>query len=140
MPRVKYIGTNVKTDSITGVGLEWQPGQVRDVTATVAEHLLSYSDTWVRADGKADTPEEARKEHAVKKPQDKEEPIGYLEKDKHVEEPLPVVDFHGMNKDALQKYAREKWNLTLDKKWSESYTREQVVKEHTKRAMEDKDD
>jgi hypothetical protein len=132
MPRVRYIGNNVKTDSIAGVGLQWAPGQVRDVTATVAAHLLSYTDTWVPESEPEGTPAEALKEHA-------EEPIGFREEEKRAEEPLAVVDFHSMTKDAMQKYAKQHWNMTLDKKMSESHTRETIIKEHSKREMEDKD-
>ena len=48
MPQVKYIGSSAKTDSIYGIGLRWEPGQVRNVTAEVAERLLAYTDTWAR--------------------------------------------------------------------------------------------
>ena len=122
--KVKYIGNCVKTDSITGVGLIWEPGQEREVTSTVAEHLLSYTDTWVKA--KDATHNEAP-----------DEPVDVREKEKLPEEPLPVVDFHGMNKAALTTYAMEKWNEKFDKRMSETAIRERVIKLFTKHEMAD---
>ena len=58
MPSVKYIGKTAKTDSINGIGLRWKPGQVRSVTAQVAERLLPFSDTWSKADRPADDGED----------------------------------------------------------------------------------
>ena len=136
--KVKYIGKNVKTDSITGVGLVWEPGQERDVTSTVAEHLLAYTDTWVKAENEIHKHDNEALAPTRVEAGRKEEPVGFLEKGKLPEEPLPVVDFHGMNKDALMTYAKEKWNEKFDKRQSETAIRERVIKLHTKHEMEDK--
>lgn len=136
--KVKYIGPNTKTDSITGVGLAWEPGQVRDVTSTVAEHLLAYKDTWVKDDSEIHHHENEALGPVHAEAGRKEEPVGFLEKDTRPEEPLPVVNFHAMNKDALIKFAAEQYNEKFDKKQSEDVIRERVIKLHTKHEMDDK--
>ena len=122
MPQVKYIGSSVKTDSISGIGLRWEPGQVRNVTAGVAERLLAFTDTWVR--------EQAGKAPDV-------EPVGLAEAEKPVEEPLPVIDFHAMDKTALVEFAEDKYNEQLDKRLSEETIRHKVITLFTKHEMAD---
>lgn len=122
--QVKYIGDHVKTDSIDGVGLRWEPGQTREVTSTVAAHLLAYTDTWVKGDDAAET-------------QYEEDPIGLTEKSKRVEEPMPVVDFHSMDKEALQRFAEDNIPEKMDKRWSESVLRERVIKAWTAKHAEE---
>ncbi|SEK64295.1 hypothetical protein [Nitrosovibrio tenuis] len=112
MPQVKYIGATVKTDSINGIGLRWHPGQVRNVTAEVAERLFIYTDTWLGM--RDEQPVEA-------------EPIGLAHMQKPVEEPLPVFDFHGMGKDALVTFAQREYNERLDKRLSETTLRHKVI-------------
>jgi hypothetical protein len=117
MQQVKYIGTCVKTDSINGVRLKWEPGQVRNVTAGVAERLLAYSDTWV--------PEQAVEGGEANKPGD--DPIGLVQEEKPVEEPLPVIDFHAMDKKAMVEYAERNYNERLDKRQSEDVIRHKLI-------------
>lgn len=136
--KVKYIGLNGKVDSITGVGLAWTPGQVRDVTSTVAEHLLAYRDTWVKAEDETNHHDNEALGPVHAEAGKEEEPVGFLEKDKLPEEPLPVVNFHAMDRAALEKYAREQWNEKFDKRTSEDVIRERVIKLHTKHEMDDK--
>jgi len=112
MPQVKYIGGTVKVDSITGIGLHWQPGQVRHVTAELAERLLAYTDTWLSVQG----------EEAVNR-----DPVGLAQAPAPVEEPLPVIDFHGMDKNALVAFAVREYNERLDKRLSEGTLRHQVI-------------
>jgi hypothetical protein len=121
MPQVKYIGSNFKTDSISGIGLHWEPGQVRNVTAEVAERLLAYTDTWVR--------EQTEKAADV-------EPVGLAEAEKPVEEPLPVIDFHGMDKNALVEFAEDKYNERLDRRLSEETIRHKVISLFTQHEMD----
>ncbi|MEO7320364.1 MAG: hypothetical protein ABIW02_01860 [Nitrosospira sp.] len=113
MPQVKYVGTCVKMDSIIGVGLKWEPGQIRNVTAEVAERLLAFSDTWIAA--------QAAESHNAS------DPIGLAQEKKSVEEPLPVVDFHAMNKNAMVEYAERNYNERLDKRQSEAVIRHQLI-------------
>jgi hypothetical protein len=112
MPQVKYIATGIKIDSINGVGLRWEPGQVRNVSSEIAERLLAYSDTWVQV-------------------QDDEsgnvEPLRLAEAEKPVEEPLPVIDFHSMGKKALLEYAERKYNERLDGRQNEETVRHKVI-------------
>ncbi|MGH8684135.1 MAG: hypothetical protein ACREUM_02160 [Nitrosospira sp.] len=112
MPQVKYIGTCIKTDSINGVGLRWEPGQARNVTAEVAERLLAFSDTWAKEVGEetADA-----------------EPISLAQAEKPVEEPLPIIDFQGMDKKALIEFAERKYNERLDKRQNEDTVRHKVI-------------
>ncbi|HEY6044925.1 MAG TPA: hypothetical protein VIU43_08485 [Nitrosospira sp.] len=110
--QIKYIGKCVKTDSVLGVGLNWTPGQVRNVTPEVAERLLRFSDTWQVIQGE-DT--------------GKEPPIGLMVADKPVEEPLPVIDFHAMDKASLVQFAEREYNVRLDKRLSDSSLRHKVI-------------
>lgn len=109
MPRVRYIGATPKTDSIKGVGLPWEPGQERDVTATVAEHLLPYTDTWVVAGAGENFGDQSSKDG---------EPVGFLEEEPLTEEPIPVVDFHSMDRKAMQDYSMTHFGEKLDTKMS----------------------
>lgn len=112
MPHVKYIAAGIKIDSINGVGLRWEPSQVRNVSSEVAERLLVYSDTWVQV-------------------QDDEsgnvEPLHLVEAEKPVEEPLPVIDFHSMDKKALLEFAERKYNERLDRRQNEETVRHKVI-------------
>jgi hypothetical protein len=111
MPQVQYTAAGAKVDSIRGVGLHWTPGQVRYVTSEVAERLLHFRDTWEKVDGEAVN----------------DDPIGLAEEDKSVEEPIPVVDFHGMDKDVLAEFAQRNYNQKLDKRQSREALRQKVV-------------
>lgn len=115
MPQVKYIGTCIKTDSINGVGLRWEPGQARNVTAEIAERLLAFSDTWTQEE------EQASQGHKA------DEPIGLAQEEKPVEEPLPVVDFHAMDKQAMVEYAERNYNERLDKRQNEDVIRHKLI-------------
>ena len=111
MPQVKYIANGVKIDSIVGVGLHWEPGQVRNVTAEVAQRLTTFSDTWIAVEGESLNTE----------------PVGLTEAAKPTEEPLPVIDFHAMDKDALIEFASTKYNEKLDKRQSAETLRHKVI-------------
>jgi hypothetical protein len=135
--QVKYIGNHVKTDSIPGVGLRWEPGQQREVTSTVAAHLLAYPDTWIKGEEESDkTIKESQKERSVEAG-DKPEPIDFLEEDKRPEEPMPVVNFHDMDGKKLREYAERHWNEKFPKHWGEDVVRERVIKRHTKEHAEE---
>jgi len=108
--QVQYIGKCDKQDSIRGVGLHWSPGQVRNVTSGVAERLLHFRDTWVKMND-----------------EEGNDPIDLTEDEKSVEEPLPVVDFHAMDKKALVEWAETKYNERLDKRQSEDTIRHKVI-------------
>lgn len=119
--RVKYIGKCDKTDSIVGVGLAWVPGQERDVTGTVAAHLLAYTDTWVKAEG-----EEGEVDSAGR------EPIGlFNKKDDEAELPIPVVDFHSMTKAQLAEYLKTNYKEKVDKRQSLADLRQLATERHT---------
>ena len=100
MPQVQYLGTCSKQDSIRGIGLHWEPGQTRHVTAGVAERLLRFSDTW----------------KSIEQETDGNDPIDLIEDEKPCEEPLPVVDFHAMSKDEMVDYAAKQYGEKLDKR------------------------
>lgn len=135
--QVKYIGNHVKTDSIPGVGLRWEPGQQRDVTSTVAAHLLAYTDTWVKGDEESDRHVSESQDETRVEAGDKPEPIGFLEEDKRPDEPIAVVNFHAMNKDQLVKYAEDHWHERFDRRQSENVIRERIIKRHTKEQMDE---
>ena len=112
MPQVKYIAAGIKIDSINGVGLRWEPGQVRNVSSEVAELLLVYSDTWVQVQDDESG---------------KVEPLRLVKAEKPVEEPLPVIDFHSMGKKALLEFAERKYNERLDRRQNEETVRHKVI-------------
>jgi hypothetical protein len=112
MPQVKYIADCIKVDSVPGIGLRWQPGQVRNVKTEVAERLLSYSDTWTRV--------EDEKTSNI-------EPVGLVQAEEPAEEPLPVIDFHSMNKKTLLEFAERRYNERLDKRQNEETIRHKVI-------------
>ncbi|KIO48194.1 hypothetical protein [Nitrosospira sp. NpAV] len=118
MPRVKYLSTCIKTDSINNIGLRWEPGQVRNVTAEVAERLLAYSDTWAQ-----------EKEQEPQAPQTPpaDEPVGLAREEKAMEEPLPVVDFHAMDKKTMVEYASRHYNERLDQRQNENVIRHKLI-------------
>ncbi|SFU75045.1 hypothetical protein [Nitrosospira multiformis] len=122
MPKVKYIATGIKIDSINGVGLRWEPDQVRNVSAEVAERLLVYSDTWMRV---------------YDETLDNVVPIGLAQAEKPVEEPLPVIDFHSMRKKALLEFAERKYNERLDRRQNEGTIRHKVIALFSKNEMPD---
>ena len=122
MPKVKYIAAGIKIDSINGVGLRWEPGQMRNVSAEVAERLLVYSDTWV---------------HIHDKELDNVVPIGLAQAEKPVEEPLPVIDFHSMSKKTLLEFAERKYNERLDGRQNEGTIRHKVIALFSKNEMRD---
>ena len=111
MPQVKYIAAGVKIDSVRGVGLRWEPEQVRNVTAEVAERLLIYSDTWIAVEGESLNAE----------------PVDLSEELKPAEEPLPVINFHAMDKKALLEFAETKYGEKFDKRKSEIDLRHRVI-------------
>lgn len=121
MPKVEYIGTTAKTDSIDGIGLHWEPGQARDVTGQVAERLLVYSDTWRSAQEKAGFNPEA---------------VDLTPPSKEAEEPLPAVDFHAMDKKAMIDYAERHYGEQLNKRMSEENIRHKLIALFTHHEME----
>lgn len=122
MPKVKYIATGIKIDSINGVGLRWEPDQMRNVSAEVAERLLVYSDTWMRVHDET---------------LDNVVPIGLAQAEQPVEEPLPVIDFHSMSKKALLEFAERKYNERLDRRQNEGTIRHKVIALFSKNEMPD---
>lgn len=113
--QVKYIGKCNKTDSITGSGLHWEPGQIRNVTPELAERLLRFTDTWEKV------------EAVVSVMTQPEEEIGLTQAEKPVEEPLPVIDFHAMDKASLVQFAEREYNVRLDKRLSDESLRHKVI-------------
>lgn len=121
MSQVQYIGGIAKTDSIEGIGLHWEPGQARSVSAEVAERLLAYPDTWTMVASPALA---------------SSEPIHLAPPVKEVEEPLPVIDFHAMDKDAMIDYAEHRYGERLDRRLSKENIRHRLIGLFTQREME----
>jgi len=130
MPQVQYIANGVKIDSIVGVGLRWEPGQVRNVTAEVAQRLTAFSDTWVLSTETAEKGvdvEQVSDSKGEKTVDDSDNEIGLTTDAKPMEEPLPVINFHAMDKDALVEFAEKKYNEKLDKRQSAETLRHKVI-------------
>lgn len=111
---VKYKLDYRKQDSIGGIGLVWQPGQVRNVSQEAAAKLLAYSDTWEQAEYSTVEAENAPE-------------VGLTQEEKPAEEPLPVIDFLAMDKKALVEFAQTKYNEKLDKRQTEETIRHRVI-------------
>jgi len=58
---------------------------------------------------------------------DSDNEIGLTTDTEPTEEPLPVIDFHAMDKDALIEFASTKYNEKLDKRNSEETLRHKVI-------------
>ena len=132
MPQVKYIANGVKIDSIVGVGLHWEPGQVRNVTAEVAQRLTAFTDTWVLALStktaeKGANMRQVSDSKGEEDADDSDNEIGLTTDTEPTEEPLPVIDFHAMDKDALIEFASTKYNEKLDKRQSAETLRHKVI-------------
>jgi hypothetical protein len=56
-----------------------------------------------------------------------DDPIGLVQEEKPVEEPLPVIDFHAMDKKAMVEYAERNYNERLDKRQSEDVIRHKLI-------------
>ncbi len=82
---------------------------------------MHYTDTWIKVDA------EERKD---------EQPIGLGKEEKPAEEPLPVIDFHAMDKAALVQFAEREYNERLDRRLSEIVLRHKVVALFGKRQAE----
>lgn len=102
--------------------LTWQPGDVKNLEPALAEKLLSYADTWERADEPASA--------------SVSEEIGLPTGEKPVEEPLPVIDFHAMDKGAMLEFAEKRYNERIDKRLSEESIRHKVIALFTQHEMD----
>lgn len=130
MPRVKYIAKGARLDSVRGVGLMWEPGQVRNVTDDVAERLLPFADMWERVESKKEpVQKELANDEGEKEPaQDEQEgEIGLSQEEKPAEEPLPVIDFHAMDKAAMINFAETHYNERFDKRQNEEAIRHKLI-------------
>ena len=124
--KVKYIGTCIKTDSIAGAGLRWEPNQVRDVSPELAEKLLSFTDTWQQTGpvGK----EQRGLEHVDDDPENPlTQPVGLLEEEKQTEVALPLVDYHAMDKKTMAEYAQDNHGVKLDPKSTAADMRQELI-------------
>jgi hypothetical protein len=63
--------------------------------------------------------------------------MGLKQDEKPVEEPLPVVDFHAMDKKALLNWAETKYNERIDKRLAEESIRHKVIALFSKHEMAD---
>jgi hypothetical protein len=107
--QIQYIGKCKKQDSVRGVGLHWEPGQVRNVSLGVAERLLPFKDTWIPLGESSG------------------EEIDLIPEEKAKEEPLPVIDFHAMDKAALVQFVEREYNERLDKRLSTESLRHKAI-------------
>lgn len=111
---IKYLLDYTKQDSINGCGIRWEPGQTLNVSPELAARLLVYTDTWAKADEATVEPEDAAE-------------VALQQAEKPVEEPLPFIDFHAMDKKALVEFAETKYNERMDKRQSEETIRSKVI-------------
>jgi hypothetical protein len=125
---VKYIFRRPRwVDAIYGTGLEFTTGQVRKLPAELALKFLRHTDTFVRAEAPPEQQHERqqqltdaqRRELEVAKEQQE-----LLEAKKKQQEDEAAYEqarhdlmqqFEAMTKDALIAFAREKYDVVLDK-------------------------
>lgn len=102
--RIKYVGRKPEEqDTQFGTGT-WHQGEVKDVPAAMAPHLLYHSDVWADARSAA----AQRKEPVTPAPR---QPVRAL--DRQYEE-LPLANFAVMTKDQLAHYAHVNLGERID--------------------------
>lgn len=110
---VKYIGHRARYgDGICGSGLFWSQGETLMVLDEFAVKLLRYTDVWVEGD-----PAEATDAPAPTKPSDDEEAQA-----DHVR-----MEIAAMDKDALESFAKTRFQLDIDKRHSVEALRMEVI-------------
>jgi type IV secretory pathway VirB10-like protein len=126
---VKYIFRRPRwVDTIYGTGLEFTTDQVRKLPAHLALKFLRHTDTFVRADALPPeqqqerqqelTDEQRRELEAAKEQQELLEAKKKQQEDEAAYEQARhdlMQQFEAMTKDALVAFAREKYDVTLDK-------------------------
>jgi hypothetical protein len=119
--QIRYKLNHPKQDRHTK--LVWQPGDVKNVTAQVGEVLLRHPDVWE----KWERGEKGEKGERAAGDAPATEEIGLPEQLQPTEEPLPVIDFRGMDKATLIDFAEKNYNERLDKRLPETTIRHKVI-------------
>lgn len=127
MQKVKYIGKrNPWTDRLYSSGLTFEPNQVREVPDDVAKKLLRHVDLFETTDEKA---------KAEPKAEPKDDTIAQLEEGKATKtakqkDVNQLSDLHDqinqMEKDSLERFAKEHFNQDIDKRIGIDKLRDQV--------------
>lgn len=127
MQTILYIGTTSFTDRLYNTGLTFHPRQRRQLPADTARLFLRHADLFELA--KADKPEDITKQ----KDDDTQEQLAkqakkdaQKTKDDNVLQEL-YVQVSTMDKDALEQFAKDHYQVNLDKRRSLDNLREEVV-------------
>lgn len=128
MTTVTYIGKKPFKDNVYGSGLTFENGQSRDVPELLAKNFLRHKDVFKpggkvdapkkKEDVKPDTEDVLKKAEQARKEQEQKENAYYDLRDQ----------INEMNKEALELFARSKYDLELDRRLKVEKMREQVIK------------
>lgn len=125
MTNVRYIGKKPFNDRLYNTGLTFDVGQVREVPDDMARLFLRHQDLFVLSDKptkkdkpKSDDTQELIDEHAKVTAQ--------KTKDENDLQDL-YVQVHNMDKDALEQFAKDRYQIDLNKRKSLENLREEVV-------------
>lgn len=125
MTAISYIGKKPFSDRLYNTGLTFDVGQVREVPDEMARLFLRHQDLFVLSDKpakkdkpKSDDTQELIDEHAKVTAQ--------KTKDENDLQDL-YVQVHNMDKDALEQFAKDHYQIDLNKRKSLENLREEVV-------------
>lgn len=132
---IAYIGKKPFTDRLYGSGLDFEPSQVREVPNELARSFLKHADLFAKVEapqGEPITP--PNDDEPPTKPQDDTEELLALqaEKDKakaQDENNLQdlFVQVSVMDKNALEQFARDHYQVDLNKRKAVETLREEVI-------------
>lgn len=128
---VQYIGTKDQwKDRLYDSGLNFEKNQVHNVPELLSRKLLRHADLFKQPDAKATDkePKDAKAQPDTTEAMLEKGKQEKAEKDKAVNR---IADLHDevaqMDKDALERFAKENWNQELDKRQSVEKLRGQVT-------------
>lgn len=133
---IRYIGKKSFTDRLYGSGLDFEPSQVREVPSELARSFLKHADLFEveTPQGKPITPPNDDEPPEPTEPQDDTAELLALqaEKDKakaQDENNLQdlFVQVSVMDKNALEQFARDRYQVDLNKRKSVENLREEVI-------------
>ena len=126
MTAISYIGKKPFSDRLYNTGLTFDVGQVREVPDEMARLFLRHQDLFVLSDkpAKKDKPKETNDTRALM--DQKAQETAEKTKSENALQDL-YVQVHNMDKDALEQFAKDHYQIDLNKRKSLENLREEVV-------------
>jgi len=109
---IKYIGKKaLHSDRLYGSKLSWEPGQIKNVSESIAKQMMVHSDIYeiVEADQKAS------------------KFIAEKEVEAEVKMPVPLPNLEGMSKAELQSFAQQHYGEKIHHAMSEANMRHKIL-------------